>query len=263
MTTKLSVFILAYNSEDKIEGALKSVQWVDEVVVIDSHSVDRTAEIAAKYGAKVVQVDFEGFGKLRLAGIANTTHDWIFSLDTDERCTTEAQEEIQRIIQSGDAADAYHTPRRNYFMGREIKHSGFYPDYRQPQLFKRGKMTFPSEDLVHEGYELEGRLDYMENAIVQIPFLTLSEVLEKANRYSTLSAQKLSRKSQRTSGVGAFIHGLIMFLKMYVFKLGILDGFPGFVLALSNFEGTFYKYAKLAEMNQKQNHSEEGKSEFK
>ena len=124
-------------------------------------------------------------------------------------------------------------------------------------------MTFPSEDLVHEGYELEGRLDYMENAIVQIPFLTLSEVLEKANRYSTLSAQKLSRKSQRTSGVGAFIHGLTMFLKMYVFKLGILDGFPGFVLALSNFEGTFYKYAKLAEMNRKQNHSEEGKSEFK
>ena len=85
MTTKLSVFILAYNSEDKIEGALKSVQWADEVVVIDSHSVDRTAEIAAKYGAKLVQVDFEGFGKLRLAGIANTTHDWIFSLDTDER----------------------------------------------------------------------------------------------------------------------------------------------------------------------------------
>lgn len=254
MTTKLSVFILAYNSEDKIEGALKSVQWVDEVVVIDSHSVDRTAEIAAKYGAKVVQFDFEGFGKLRLAGIANTTHDWIFSLDTDERCTPEAQEEIQRLIQSGDAADAYHTPRRNYFMGREIKYSGFYPDYRQPQLFRRGKMTFPSEDLVHEGYELDGQLDHMKNAIVQIPFLTLSEVLEKANRYSSLSAEKLSRKSRQTTGIGAFIHGLAMFLKMYVFKLGFLDGFPGFILAFSNFEGTFYKYAKLAEMNRK-NHT--------
>ncbi len=257
MTTKLSVFILAHNSEDKIEGALKSVQWVDEVVVIDSHSVDRTAEIAARYGAKVVQVDFEGFGKLRLAGIANTTHDWIFSLDTDERCTPEAQEEIQRIIRSEDAADAYHTPRRNYFMGREIKYSGFYPDYRQPQLFRRGKMTFPSKDLVHEGYELVGRLDYMKNAIVQIPFLTLSEVLEKANRYSSLSAEKLSRKSRQTSGVGAFIHGLAMFLKMYVFKLGFLDGLPGFVLAFSNLEGTFYKYAKLAEMNRKKLHPEE------
>ena len=258
MTTKLSVFILAYNSEDKIEGALKSVQWVDEVVVIDSHSVDRTAEIAAKYGAKVVQVDFEGFGKLRLAGIANTTHDWIFSLDTDERCTPEAQEEIKRIIQSGDAADAYHTPRRNYFMGREIKYRGFYPDYRQPQLFRRGKMTFPSEDLVHEGYELDGQLGYMKNAIVQIPFLTLSEVLEKANRYSSLSAEKLFRKSRQTTGIRAFIHGLAMFLKMYVFRLGFLDGFPGFILAFSNFEGTFYKYAKLAEMNRKKLHLEEG-----
>ena len=110
---------------------------------------------------------------------------------------------------------------------------------------------------------MEGRLDYMENAIVQIPFLTLREVLEKANRYSTLSAQKLSRKSRRTSGVGAFMHGLSMFLKMYVFKLGFLDGFPGFVLALSNFEGTFYKYAKLVEMNRKRNHSKENKSGFK
>ncbi len=98
------------------------------------------------------------------------------------------------------------------------------------------------------------RLDHKKNAIVQIPFLTLSEVLEKANRYSSLSAEKLSRKSRQTTGIGAFIHGLAMFLKMYVFKLGFLDGFPGFILAFSNFEGTFYKYAKLAEMNRK-NHT--------
>ena len=254
MTTKLSVFILAYNSEDKIEGALKSVQWVSEVVVIDSRSVDRAADLAAEFGTKVVQVDFEGFGKLRLAGIANTTHDWIFSLDTDERCTPEAQEEIQRIIQSGDAADAYHTARRNYFMGIKIKYKGFYPYYRQPQFFRREKMTFPSEELVHEGYELDGQLDHLENAIVQIPFLALSEVLGKANRYSSLSAEKLSGKSRQKSGVGAFIHRLGMFLKMYVFKLGFLDDFLGFILALSNFERTFYMYAKLAEMNRK-NHT--------
>ena len=137
MTTKLSVFILAYNSEDKIEGALKSVQWVDEVVVIDSHSVDRTAEIAAKYGAKVVQFDFEGFGKLRLAALR--TQPMIgFSASIRMSGAPEAQEEIQRIIQSGDAADAYHTPGE-ITSWDEIKYSGFYPDYRSRNYLEEGK----------------------------------------------------------------------------------------------------------------------------
>ena len=118
MSQKISVFILAYNSEVNIGPALESVQWADEIVVIDSHSTDRTGAIAEKHGARVVQIDFEGFGKLRVAGIEHTTYDWIFSLDTDERCTPEARDEILKIINSDNPADAYHTPRRNFFMGR-------------------------------------------------------------------------------------------------------------------------------------------------
>ena len=98
MNQKISVFILAYNSEANIGPALESAQWADEIVVIDSHSTDRTGAIAEKHGARVVQIDFEGFGKLRIAGIEHTTHDWIFSLDTDERCTPEARDEILKII---------------------------------------------------------------------------------------------------------------------------------------------------------------------
>ena len=251
MSQKISIFILAYNSEANIGLALESAQWADEIVVIDSHSTDRTGAIAEKHGARVVQIDFEGFGKLRIAGIEHTTHDWIFSLDTDERCTPEARDEILKIINSDNAADAYHTPRRNFFMGRPIRFSGFYPDYRQPQLFRRGKMTFPAADLVHEGYELDGRLAEMKCAIEQIPFHNLSEVLVKANRYSSLSAEKLARTGRRTSGLGALVHASAMFLKMYILKLGFLDGLPGFIIAFSNFEGIFYKYAKLAELNRK------------
>ncbi len=251
MSQKISVFILAYNSEATIGPALKSVQWADEIVVIDSHSTDRTAAMAEEHGARVVQIDFEGFGKLRIAGIEHTSHDWIFSLDTDERCTPKARDEIRAIINSDDPADAYHTPRRNFFMGRPIRFSGFYPDYRQPQLFRRGRMTFPADDLVHEGYELDGRLAEMKCAINQEPFHNLSEVLVKANRYSSLSAEKLARTGRRASGLRALIHASAMFLKMYVLRLGFLDGLPGFIIAFSNFEGIFYKYAKLAELNRK------------
>ena len=251
MSTKISAFILAFNSESQIGVALESLQWVDEIVVIDSHSTDRTVAIAEEHGAKVVQEDFNGFGRLRNAGIEHTKHDWIFSLDTDERCTSEARDEIQKIINSDAAADAYHTPRRNYFMGRFIKYGGWYPNYRQPQLFRRGKLTFPEDDLVHEGFLLDGRLDEMQCAIEQEPFETLSDVLHKANRYSSLSAEKLARDRHQSSVLRSLAHGFGMFFKMYILRLGILDGWPGFIIAWSNLEGTFYKYAKLAELNRK------------
>ena len=251
MSTKISAFILAFNSESQIGVALESLQWVDEIVVIDSHSTDRTVAIAEEHGAKVVQEDFIGFGRLRNAGIEHTKHDWIFSLDTDERCTSEARDEIQKIINSNAAADAYHTPRHNYFMGRFIKYGGWYPNYRQPQLFRRGKLTFPEDDLVHEGFLLDGRLDEMQCAIEQEPFETLSDVLYKANRYSSLSAEKLARDRGQSSALRSLAHGFGMFFKMYILRLGILDGWPGFIIAWSNLEGTFYKYAKLAELNRK------------
>tara|TARA_A100001037_G_scaffold296507_1_gene317098 strand:+ start:312 stop:1085 length:774 start_codon:yes stop_codon:yes gene_type:complete len=251
MSAKISAFILAYNSESQIDAALESLQWADEIVVIDSHSTDRTAAIAAEHGARVVQEDFNGFGRLRNAGITHTQHDWIFSLDTDERCTPEARDEILAIANDPDSADAYHTPRRNYFMGRFIRYGGWYPNFRQPQLFRRGKLTFPENDLVHEGFCLDGRLSEMQCPIEQEPFETLSDVLHKANRYSSLSAEKLARDKTRTGPLGSLSHGISMFLKMYFLRLGFLDGWPGFIIAWSNLEGTFYKYAKLAELNRK------------
>jgi glycosyltransferase involved in cell wall biosynthesis len=124
---KLSVYILAYNEEEKIEDCVKSATWADEVVVIDSHSTDKTAEIAESLGAKVVQVDFEGFGKIRMSGIEHTQFPWILSIDADERFTEEARQEVEEIINSEDAKDAYYIPRRNLFMGKKIRFCGWYP----------------------------------------------------------------------------------------------------------------------------------------
>ncbi len=246
---KISAYIIAFNEEWKIRDAINSVLWADEIVVVDSHSTDDTASIAESMGAKVVQVDFIGFGDLRNRAIAACSHDWIFSLDSDERCTPEARDEIlSKLINPGNTK-AWYVPRRNFFMGRWIKHSGFYPDYRQPQLFKKGSLEFEL-DMVHEAYHVISSepAGFLTKAIWQVPFKDLEEVLYKANKYSTLGAQKLRDNGKDANMLKALSHGLWSFCKLYFLKLGVLDGWPGFVIAVGNFEGTFFRYAKLHEL---------------
>lgn len=245
--TPISVYIIAYNEAEKVRAAIESVRWADEIIVVDSWSTDGTADIASSLGARVVQVDFKGFGDLRNHAIAACTHSWIFSLDSDERCTPEAAAEIQSIVANEAALDAYCTPRRNYFMGRWIKHSGWYPNYRQPQLFRKGRMHYDLKP-VHEGYVLNSDkpVGHMKQAIWQFPFKDMGEVMHKANRYSSLGAEKI--KDKKLSMRSALTHGIWSFVKHYIFKLGFLDGWAGFVIALGNFEGTFYRYVKAIEI---------------
>lgn len=244
---QVSVYIIAYNEGEKIRSAINSVLWADEIVVVDSFSQDNTATIAQEMGARVVQVAFHGFGDLRNQAMASCTHDWIFSLDADERCTPEARDEILATLKA-PLAEAYYIPRRNFFMGRWMRYSGFYPDYRQPQLFKKGALVFKN-DQVHEEYAIVSDIPaaYLTCPIWQFPFKNLDEVIHKANKYSTLGAQKLDERGKKGSMSKALLRGLWSFFHMYLLKRGILDGWPGFVIAVGNFEGTFYKYAKLHE----------------
>ncbi len=246
--SSISVYILAFNVESKIEDCIKSVTWADEVVVIDSHSTDNTAKIAEQLGAKVTQVDFDGFGSIRVAGVEHTQYEWILSVDSDERCTPEAKQEILGIINQDDSKDVYYMPRRNIFMGREIFFCGWYPDYRQPQLFRRGKMTYASKDQVHEGYDILGSTGYLENSIIQIPFLDYSEMIQKLDRYTELGAQKLLSRKKKVSSLNIAVRSMWAFFLTYIMKLGILDGWRGLVIAFCNMEGTFLKYAKYKEL---------------
>jgi glycosyltransferase involved in cell wall biosynthesis len=247
---RISAYIIAYNEAEKIADAVRSVAWADEVIVADSHSTDGTIEIAESLGARVVQVSFDGFGKLRNSALAACNGDWIFSLDSDERCTPEAAREIQALVgQAGpNSPQVYWTPRRNFFLGREIKHSGWYPNYRQPQLFRRGAMSYDFNP-VHEGYVLaepDRAIGHMKQAIWQLPYRNLAELIHKMNRYSTLGAAK--PRQQGSTLTKAFGHGLWAFLRHYVFKFGVLDGWAGFVIAFGYFEVTFYRYAKAYEL---------------
>ncbi|HWY73684.1 MAG TPA: glycosyltransferase family 2 protein [Burkholderiaceae bacterium] len=243
---RISVYVIAFNEADKIEAALRSVKWADEIVVADSHSTDATVEIARRYTDRIIQVPFAGFGKLRNAVLDQLTGDWIFSLDADERCTAAAADEIRRVASDPGAHDAYLMPRRNYVFGRWIRHSGYFPDYRQPQLFRRGHLRY-TEDAVHETYVLEGSLGVLREPIAQVPFRDLAQMLHKMQRYSTLGVQRLTLRGGRPSMWRALLHGSAAFLRHYVLKLGVLDGWAGFVIAFANFEGTFYRYAKHVE----------------
>jgi glycosyltransferase involved in cell wall biosynthesis len=252
MTPKVSVYILTFNEEDKITDAIQSVAWADEVIVADSFSTDDTANIAKVLGATVVNISFQTFGQIRNDAIAACSHDWVFSLDADERCTEGSHQEMLEILKN-PTADAYFVPRRNWFLGRWIMHSGWYPDYRQPQLFRKECMHFNAQDEVHESYTIDGKTAYLKQDIIQIPYKDISQLVHKIQRYSSLGAQKLARKGKQ-GGIGKGLsHGLWNFFKHYVLKLGFLDGRAGFIIALGNFEGTFYRYAKADEMLKKWN----------
>ena len=245
--SKITVYIIDYNEVEKVTATIESARWADEIVLVDSWSSDGTPELATSLGARVVQVDFKGFGDLRNQAIAACSHEWIFSLDADERCTEEVGIEIRHLMSDPNSTDVYRVPRRNFFMGRWIKHSGWYPNYRQPQLFRKGQMSY-DQKAVHEGYLLNTSkpVGHLKNAIWQFPFKNMSEVMHKANRYSTLGAQRIAER--RLSMGTALSHGIWAFVKHYLFKLGFLDGWAGFVIALQSFEGTFYRYVKAIEI---------------
>jgi len=247
-TPRVSAYVIAYNEAAKIREAVSSVLWADEIVVADSHSTDGTAEAAQALGARVVQIEFKGFGDLRNRAIEACRGDWIFSLDSDERCTPEVRDEILAIVGDPQALDVYRVPRRNWFMGRWIRHSGWYPNYRQPQLFRRGAMAYTLEP-VHEGYRLltDKPVGTLHAPIWQFPFRDLGEVVAKLNRYSTLGAAKV--KPGRASMGRALASGSWAFVKHLVLKRGALDGWAGFVIAFAYFEQTFYRYAKRHEQD--------------
>jgi glycosyltransferase involved in cell wall biosynthesis len=246
---KISTSIIALNQADKIEDAIASVLWTDEVVVADSNSTDGTVEIAERMGARVVQIPITTFSELRNRAADACSNEWILSLDSDERCTPDVRDEILALFAAGPKFDAYYIPRRNFFMGRWIKGSGWYPNYRQPQFYRKGTMRYTR--IIHEAVVMESGqpIGKLENAIVQFPFRNFEEVLAKANRYSTFGARMLA--DRRVSMGSALGHAVWAFLKHYVFKRGFIDGWAGFVIAFGNFEGTFYRYAKRFEETQK------------
>lgn len=249
---RLSVVVITRNEQLNIESCLRSVEFADELVVVDNTSSDQTADLARQRGAKVaVTPDWPGFGPQKNRALDLATGDWVLSLDADERVTPELRQEILTVIARADAADCYSIPRSSWFCGRFIRHSGWTPDYVD-RLFKRGSARF-SDDLVHERLVHRGQSQPLKNALLHYSHRSFSDVLTKIDRYSTASAQQAWGRGRRSSVWGAVGHGLWAFVRTYVFKAGFLDGGHGLALAIANAEGSYYRHIKLWQLAQPAN----------
>ena len=249
LPAKLSVYVIAYNDESNMRACLESVAgWGDELIVVDSHSRDQTAAISREFTNKVYQVDFKGFGNLRNQAVALTTHEWVFSLDSDERMTPELREEIRLMLRNEPDKDAYFVPRKNFFLRRWIKHCGWYPDYRQPQLFRKGRFRY-REELVHESFDCDGPVGFLKSHALQYPFRDIDHYVAKQDRYSNLMARRMLEQGRRFSSLQLVTHPLGAFLKMYVLRAGFLDGMPGLILSGLYGYYTVMKYAKFWELS--------------
>jgi glycosyltransferase involved in cell wall biosynthesis len=247
---KLSVYVLTYNEEVKIRDCLESVTWADEIIILDSFSTDGTVEICRKYTDKIFQHKFAGFGNLRNTAIGYTQHDWVLSVDADERVTGELRDEILDLLNSEPEADAYFVPRINYFLGHRVRHCGWYPDYRQPQLFNKRKMKY-NDQLVHEGFTLSGKASYLKEHVIQYPFLNLGQFFRKMENYSSLRSEDMFRAGKRFHLLQMFTHPLAMFFRIFVLKRGFLDGRIGLIIATLYGYYTLIKYLKLWELGEK------------
>lgn len=245
---KISALILAYNNEKEIERCIKSLDFADEVIVLDSYSQDQTAEISKRLGAKVYQSSFNTFGQLRNKALDYASYDWVFSLDTDEVVTPNVKEEILSILKNPQAKDVYFVPRLNTVFGRALRFGGWYPDYRQPQFFRKKALKYREEDQVHEGFDILGTQGYLKNYITQYPFDDLGHYLKKMERYSSLMAKRMQSEGKKFRVYKLWLNPFHSFLKRYLFRRGFLDGKPGLILAFLYSYYTFLKYAKLWEL---------------
>jgi glycosyltransferase involved in cell wall biosynthesis len=238
----ISAILITKNEEKNIAECLDSLHWVDEIIVVDSGSTDNTVAICKQYTKHVfIEADWQGFGKQKNRALTKATMEWVLSIDADERVSGALKTEIQQAIENSTAIATYSMPRLSYYCGKEIKHSGWWPDY-VVRLFKKGSAVF-SDHAVHEHIISNGKVRKLNSPLIHYSYPSLDEVLYKMNHYSSAWAESNRHKS--SSPLKALFRGGWAFIRTYFIRLGFLDGIEGFALAISNAEGTYYKYMKL------------------
>jgi glycosyltransferase involved in cell wall biosynthesis len=249
----LSVAIITKNEEANLARTLASVQFADEIVILDSASTDRTVEIARAFNAKVYDEAWKGFAASKNSAIAKCTGTWILSLDADEELSPQLQRQIKTLLPSNPPTDAYYLRRRNLFLGKWIKRGGFYPDPKL-RLFRRTAANFTAPPQfenrpVHETIAFDGNAATLDYDLIHHAYPTLETYIEHMDRYSTLGCELLVAAGKTSRSLPAFVANIFLipqltFVWNYIFRLGFLDGREGFLLHLYHSTYTSWKYAK-------------------
>jgi glycosyltransferase involved in cell wall biosynthesis len=246
---KISAVLITFNEEKNITDAIRSVDWADEIIVVDSESTDRTRDLAEELGARVIVNSWPGFSAQKQFAVEHAANDWILSLDADERVSDCLKNEIDRIRNNRPTADGYRIPRLSYYMGRAIKHGGWYPDF-QLRLFDRRKGSWNGA-VIHESVMMHDGASVAKLSGDIIHFSvenTNHHARMIQERYAPLGAQKMLEDGRTTSRLKTPLSTWFAFFRSYVLKLGFLDGFPGFCIAFFSAYHTFMKHLILLEL---------------
>ena len=243
---KLTVTVITFNEADHIAAALDSVSWADEVVVVDSHSTDGTGALAEQWGARVVVRDWPGYSAQKNYAAEIASHDWILSIDADERVSAELAAEIRGLLAGTPAHEGYRAPRVTWYLGRWLRSTDWYPDY-QLRLYDRRAGRWNGRR-VHESVELRSAPGRLHHDIQHFAYRDLSHHLATIDRYTTLAAEQWMAEGRRTSAIGAAIHAPLAFLRNYILRGGIRDGSAGLLVSILNSYYVFLKQAKLWEL---------------
>lgn len=246
---KLSVTIITFNEEKNIKECLESVKWADEIIVVDSESKDKTVEIAKAFTDKVFNKKWEGFSEQKSYALSLASNEWVLSIDADERVTPELKEEIRSSLSINNGFNGYYIPRRNFFLGKEIKNCGWYPDY-QLRLFRKS-MTVVDSRKVHEGFLVTGERGYLKENFIHFTHNNLHDIFKKINEYSTLEAAELYT-TKKARPINIFINPVAGFLSHYIHRRGYKDGVHGLMVSLIHAATKMMTYMKIWDLQNKE-----------
>lgn len=242
----LSVCVMAMNEASKIGDCLRSVDFADELVVVDSHSTDRTRDVAAALGARVIERDWPGWIAQNNFAVAQASHEWVLTIDADERVSPELRASILRAIDQPGEAVGFTLPRVTRYLGRWIRHGGWYPD-RKVRLFRRGRGRFEGTD-PHPRGRVDGPVADLDGDLLHYSYDDLADHLRTIDRFTGVAARAKLAHGGRAALSDLTLRPFGKFVRMYVLKQGFRDGLPGFVVAITGAFYVFMKYAKLWEM---------------
>jgi glycosyltransferase involved in cell wall biosynthesis len=243
---KLSVTVITKNEAADIEAALTSVAWADEIVVVDSQSTDDTVDIARRFTSHVVVREWPGYVDQKNVAAARATHDWILSIDADERVTPELAREIRAVLEGSPSHAAFRIPRVTWHLGRWMRTTDWYPDYQLRLYDRRGAQW--TGRYVHEAVAVRGSVGQLRGELQHYAYRDIADHLETIDRYTTYAARQMHEAGRRAGALQVVGHPPLAFLRNYVARGGVRDGVPGFIVSAMNAYYVFLKFAKLWEL---------------
>jgi len=247
---QVSAIVVCFNEEGNIGDCLESLKWVNEIVVVDSYSTDRTVEICRRYTDRVIQRSWAGYRDQKAFAHSQATKEWVFLVDADERVTPELREEVQQaLVRFGSRCAAFAVPRLVYYLGRWWWRGGWYPDY-DVRVFRRDRATWGGTD-PHERILVEGKVKRLRNPLHHYSYRDISDHINRINHFSSVAARELRAAGRRWRWVDNLGRPAARLLRSYVWRRGFVEGFAGFFVGLTAAIYVFLRYVKLRELELK------------